>query len=166
MPHPSPPPFLGQLLDIAYLVSAGGQALANLALPRGRAFAIPGTTPPPPPSRAIGSYVHPYTNITLNVENFTGNTSRFEDWFTCLGREKLACLSSLLHELSTWIDTFFLLFMEWNFCWSRIWINLGMVIFLILAMIMYHLRNFIYFFILFNYSEQRTFNTVHYQWTI
>lgn len=37
-----------------------------------------------------------------------------------------------------------------------------MVIFLILAMIMYHLRNFIYFFILFNYSEQITFNTAHY----
>ena len=38
--HP-PPPLLRQLLDIAHLVSPEGGALANLALPRGQAFAIP-----------------------------------------------------------------------------------------------------------------------------
>ena len=43
--RPSPPPPPGYCRTFACLVSPGGGAVANFALPRGQAFANPGATP-------------------------------------------------------------------------------------------------------------------------
>ena len=51
----------------------------------------------------------------------------------------------------------FFLVMEWNFCWSRTWINLVVTKFLVLLRSIYFLMNFLYFFILLIYLEQKTF---------
>ena len=167
MPHPSPP-LLGQLLDIAHLVSPEGGALANLVLLRGQAFAIP-WLPPPSPELLASMFLPIQHNTKRGEFHWKHKQTRRLVHMSRKGKTSLhffIAYQARSQELSTWIDTFFLLVMEWNFCWSRIWINLAMVIFLISAMIIYHLRNFTYFYILFNYSEQITFNTAHYQWTI
>ena len=48
-------------------------------------------------------------------------------------------------ELLTWMNAYFLV-MEWNFCWSRIWMSLAVIIFLISSTwSIYYLRNFLCF---------------------
>ena len=86
-----PPP--GNCGAFACLVSPGGGALANLALPGGRAFAYP---------RAFDVHMW-FSTRNPNMEDFIAKDQQFvADWIVCQGLDKLVeffsilCISSLL----------------------------------------------------------------------
>ena len=127
------PPPAGYCGAFACLISPGGEALVNSAWPRGWAFAYPRANP-----ALLTSTWFP---IILNMEDFTGNTSRLAHLSkmqkTCRGFLKhvpwfWACLSVLLinteftlrnWELMTYMN-WLVLFIESNLFWFRIWIKL------------------------------------------
>ena len=83
-PIPPPPPPPGSCGAFSYLVSPGGEALANLAWPGGRAFAYPGATP--------GLLTRMwFPTLNSNMEDFIRKDQQF-------GR--LACPSKLMTGLT------------------------------------------------------------------
>ena len=59
--------------------------LANVVLPGGRVYANSSATP----ELFAHTCIPIQTYKLLNMEDFTGNTSRFKDWLICQGQEKL-----------------------------------------------------------------------------
>ena len=79
--HIPPPP--GHWGAFACLISPRGGALANSAWPRGQAFAYPGANP------VLLTRMWFPILIIINMEDFTGNTSRLADWIIYQGHKKL-----------------------------------------------------------------------------
>ena len=78
-PAPSPPP-LGYCGAFVRLVSHGGGALANFALPGGRAFANPGAKPE----------LLTRTRFPISIELHRGfQWKKQADWLICQGRGKI-----------------------------------------------------------------------------
>ena len=104
--HPCPPP------------TSNCGAFSRLVSPsvQGWAFAIPGATP-----ELFWLVFASLSRYKYNIEDFMANTSRFKDWLTCQGQEKLVFLMSMSafhHCLSSWksgaIDVNQHIFWLWN----------------------------------------------------
>ena len=85
-----PPPGGGNCGAFARLVGPGNGALANLARPRGRAFAYRGAT--------AGLLTHMwFPTQNPNMEDFIGKDQQFvTDWLVCQGLDKLVEVFSIL----------------------------------------------------------------------
>ena len=67
------------------VIPRGMWVLVNFVLPGGQAFANPRATP----ELLAHTCIPIQTYKLLNMEDFTGNISRFKDWLICQGQEKL-----------------------------------------------------------------------------
>ena len=84
--------------------SRGMWVLANFVLPGGQAFANPRATP----ELLAHTCIPIQTYKLLNMEDFTGNTSRFKDWLICQGQEKLEYRGFLRYVSSILCPHFFI----------------------------------------------------------
>ena len=127
----------------------GGGALANFA--RSRVGHLPTLGPPPNFWLVLASL----SKLIYNT-GFHGRHKQVQSLAhlsrtgkTCFLILYVSIITSLLIkkslELLTRMKAYFLA-MEWNFCWSRIWMRLAVIIFLISSTwSIYYLRNFLYF---------------------